>query len=155
KPKGQSKTGQSTSSPLFVKVVPADKSPDDASYEAYEHYEKPSLDRGLTYATTALAVFTFALFLGTGVLAIFTYRLWGETRDLVKETSSVESPFLIPELVQMTREWVANIQQPVQQPIVTYTFRNHGKTPAIIRRFQDRLRLLPQLPNSEQDIYGI
>ncbi len=62
--------------PFVVETLPAQKSQAQADHEHYEHHEKPTLDRWLTYSTIVLAVVTAAL-------AWFTFRLWGATGKLV------------------------------------------------------------------------
>ena len=76
--------------PLVIETVPIPESEDAALHRQYEHHEKPSLDRWLTWGTVALAAFTLFLVAATITLAVFTYRLWRETRNLAtdaKETS--------------------------------------------------------------------
>ena len=57
--------------PIVVKTLPAEKTKEETDHERYEHHEKPTLDRILSYATIALVGVTAAL-------AFFTYFLWGE-----------------------------------------------------------------------------
>jgi hypothetical protein len=47
--------------PFSVKVLPSEKSADEAAKEQYEAREKPALDRGLTFYTGVLAALTGAL----------------------------------------------------------------------------------------------
>ncbi len=96
------------------------------------------------------AIATAILAVVTGFLVSYTKKLWRSTSELVRETANVELPFLIPELIRLEPDRFGD----GTRPMVTYTFRNHGKTPAIIRRFQDRLRLMDHLPDSEEEIYG-
>ena len=71
-------------SPIFVHGIPADVSDADARHKAYEHHEKPSLDRWLTYSTVALAFFTLGL-------AIYTARLFRATVGLSRDAKSASA----------------------------------------------------------------
>lgn len=71
------------SAPLFVKGIPGEESANDAAHKEYEHHEKPTLDRWLTWSTVALSVSTFFLFFVTAALAVFTWKLWRSTGKLV------------------------------------------------------------------------
>lgn len=61
--------------PLFVRSVPSIESEADVAHKAYEHHEKPTLDRWLTWSTVALAFFTLVLAIFTGLMWVATYRL--------------------------------------------------------------------------------
>ncbi len=82
------KTGESEQHPAFIKIVPADATPDETSYRSYEEKEKPPLDRWLTYATISLSVFTFFLFCGTVILAVYTFKLWVEASETSKRQAN-------------------------------------------------------------------
>lgn len=73
--------------PVFVQSIPTAKSADDAAFKEYEHHEKPTLDRWLTYSTVALAAFTLFLFIFTAALWWVTYRLSKQA----KATSDAQS----------------------------------------------------------------
>ncbi|MEO7863654.1 MAG: hypothetical protein ABIU05_25105 [Nitrospirales bacterium] len=62
--------------------APAPDSPEDVAHKQYEHHEKPTLDRWLTYSTVALASFTFFLFVFTAALWWATYRLSRDAREV-------------------------------------------------------------------------
>lgn len=74
------KIGESEGRPAFIKIIPADTSPEDQHHKTYEHKEKPALDRWLSYGTISLAVFTLFLFGVTVVLAWYTFSLWDDSR---------------------------------------------------------------------------
>ena len=59
-------------SPLYVEPVPKSKA--ETEHQQYEHHEKPTLDRWLTWGTVALAGIT-------ALLAFFTFGLWKDARD--------------------------------------------------------------------------
>jgi hypothetical protein len=61
--------------PLFVRTVPDVESESDAAHKRYEQQEKPSLDRGIAYATYALAFSTVLLTGFTGLMWHATYQL--------------------------------------------------------------------------------
>lgn len=63
--------------PLVVEPIPIAKTKAETDHQHYEHHEKPSLDRWLTYGTVALAFIT-------AVLAYFTYGLWKDARETSK-----------------------------------------------------------------------
>lgn len=62
-------------SPIFFRSVPDTESESDAAHKRYEQQEKPSLDRGIAYATYALALSTFLLTIFTGLMWHATYKL--------------------------------------------------------------------------------
>lgn len=99
----------------------------------------------------------------TGVLAWATIRLMKVTGDnaraaadsakaakeLIEATLSVESPYLIPEII---RRPTAVIEPP---PKAVYSFANEGHSPGIILKFQDVLRfLVAPLPANPDDLFG-
>jgi hypothetical protein len=63
------KQSGTTDLPLFVKIVSNVESEEDVAHKAYEHHEKPTLDRWLTWSTVALAIFTFLMWVATYRLA--------------------------------------------------------------------------------------
>jgi hypothetical protein len=80
----------SENAPLFVRVVPTEPSEAEARHKQYEHHEKPTLDRWLTWGTVGLAVITAAL-------SVFTFLLWkdasrtGKTTAIKMEASTAEA----------------------------------------------------------------
>lgn len=174
----------SQESPAFIKIIPAKKTPEQTTHEAYEHDEKPSLDRGLTYGTIAYAAFTFFLFLVTSFLAIFTYKLWRDasetskrqaremqdslaiakqsadaSRDSADAAVSAEMPFLYPRASQINLHpmTVPTDAQQTHVPSVFVDFRNIGKTPAILTRVGVKFILTEQdqLPTTPPTIEEI
>ena len=75
-------------SPLFVKSISGPESASDAAHKQYEHQEKPSIDRRLTFATEVLAGFTGVLMFFTGGMWFATYRL---SRDAKKSSATQEA----------------------------------------------------------------
>ena len=70
--------------PIFVSSVPAPVSDADARHKEYEHHEKPTLDRWLTYSTGALAAFTLGL-------AIYTAKLFRATVALSQDAKTAST----------------------------------------------------------------
>jgi hypothetical protein len=66
---------------------------------------------------------------------------------MLRMTMSAEAPFLIPQLLAF------NPAAGDAHAWSTYTFRNEGKTPAIIARFQDRLRFIENLPLDDSEVF--
>lgn len=97
--------------PVFVKVIAADRSEEEAKHDHYEHNEKPSLDRGLTYATIALAAVT-------AILAFFTYGLWRDARRTSKQTISDMRSSIAEAARSATAMEVVAAQQPKMQNIM-------------------------------------
>ena len=83
KPASQSATEQrgTASSPLFIQSLSGPEREADAAHKKYEHHEKPTLDRWLTYSTVALALFTLLLF-------GFTAALWWVTLKLGRQAKA-------------------------------------------------------------------
>ncbi|MDB4971566.1 MAG: hypothetical protein JWN44_7255 [Myxococcales bacterium] len=69
--------------PAIVKVLPPEKTRDEADAESREKKEHADNEGLLSKSTLALAVITGLLALGTGVLAAFTYKLWTATTEMV------------------------------------------------------------------------
>ncbi len=61
-------------SPVVIEPIVPAKTEAETEHQEYEHHEKPSLDRWLTYGTAALAGIT-------AVLAYFTYGLWKDAKE--------------------------------------------------------------------------
>jgi hypothetical protein len=82
--------------PLVVKSVRAIENSDDPAHKAFEHHEKPMLDRWLTWGTVALAVSTFLLFCFTAALWWVTYRLSRDARATsIRQAKEVQDAFAI------------------------------------------------------------
>lgn len=107
------------SNPFFVKAIPTQKSQSETDHEAYEHYEKPNLDRWLTGGTIALVVVT-------AILAFFTYWLWSATRRLAIDTQRTDK--------RQLRAYVSvrgtEVHGDAAQPRFTVELVNCGQTPA-------------------------
>ncbi len=84
------------SNSFVVKSIPNQESKDDADYKKYEHHEKPTLDRYMTWGTVSLAVFTFLLFCFTAALWWVTYRLSKDAR-ITSERQAAEMAASISE----------------------------------------------------------
>jgi len=129
-----------------------------------EAHEPKSEEKRIADATVALAAIT-------GVLAFFTALLWLATFRLARDAKrtadrqaretveslkiaadtarfagstvatmqSAEAPYLFPELVRIK---TVN----VDRPMIVYRFRNYGRTPAVLNRFQDTTAFYDQLP---------
>lgn len=61
--------------PLFIKSLPSPDSEAEARHKEYEHHEKPMLERFMGWGTLALSIFTFILFVFTGLLWWVTLQL--------------------------------------------------------------------------------
>ena len=118
---GPNESSDTDGAPVFVKGVPRQESEADARHKQYEHHEKPTLDRWLTWATVALAVFT-------GLLFFFTALLWKSTSRLVKETGDTARKQLRAYMTLEICEWRGLTRQiPLA---VKFSLVCHGQTPA-------------------------
>lgn len=89
-----------------------------------------------------LVVFTAALFLVTALLVRYTKKLWGSTSNLVEDANIAEAPFILPD--QVFGEGF--LRETTHGARIIYGFKNHGKSPAIIRRWRDFSMFTEQLP---------
>lgn len=89
----------------------------------------------LVFVTVALVAFTLGLM-------IYTALLWGSTKKLMEEASAAEAPFVIPGDVHGEGFFGGDSQR----PRLIYNFKNHGKSPAIIRRWRDYSLFTDALP---------
>lgn len=95
---GNTKQKSTEQSPILVKSISAPDSPEDAAHKQYEHHEKPTLDRWLTYSTVALASFTFFLFVFTAALWWVTYRLSRDARKVAtRQTGEMQRALALSE----------------------------------------------------------
>lgn len=131
--------------PLFVKVVPADKSEPKPSKKQQTEQHGSENEVRIATATVALAWIT-------GTLAFFTALLWLANLALVKDSKKsaqaardsadamrdANSPYLFPELKGFK---IRN-----NRPTAMYVFRNYGNTPAVLNRFQDEPKFTQRLP---------
>jgi hypothetical protein len=107
-------------SPFIVETLPAPKSQEEAAHEHYEHYEKPTLDRWITYATIGLVIVT-------ALLAVFTYFLWGATSKLVRDAKATSRRQLRAYVWEDFKEHPRNIPGGY---IVSGDLKNSGATTA-------------------------
>ena len=76
-------------SPLVVKVTPPESTEAERQEAVRDRADHATSERRTANATLALAIFTVFLFLGTAVLAIYTYKLWKTTNKAVTDSESV------------------------------------------------------------------
>lgn len=131
---GPNESSGTDGAPVFVKGVPRQESEADARHKQYEHHEKPTLDRWLTWATVALAVFTCLLF-------IFTALLWMSTSRLVKEAADTARKQLRAYMTLEICEWRGLVHQiPFA---VKFSLVCHGQTPASMVRVLGIIEIAP------------
>jgi hypothetical protein len=70
-------------SPVVVKVVPAEKDTAETNREARDQADHARKEGIAAYSTLASAVLTLALAIATGILALYTWRLWKTTSEMV------------------------------------------------------------------------
>jgi hypothetical protein len=94
---------------------------------------------------------------GAIAVAFFTFRLWRSTerlweasteqakilRETVDATMRAEGAVLVAEVVRFDKREQGRRQF---QPLILYRISNYGRTPATVRRFQDRHRWVATLP---------
>lgn len=111
----------------FQSAWPSEPSPTLTTHSSAEWW--------LVYITGALAVFTLGL-MG------FTWKLWRSTSKLVEDANISEAPFILPDQV-----WGEGIlENTSHRPRILHGFKNHGKSPAIIRRWRDYSLYTGKLP---------
>jgi len=145
-----SKTENPKKHSASIKITPSDDTPYEASRRTYEKEYKPSLDRWLTYSTIGLATFTFFLFCGTGILTIYTFRLWDDAKE-----SSIRQDKQMQDTLQLAREEFTATHRPQlairscklstinatgdHKYSCKFTCFNTGVSPAYIREIGTRL----------------
>lgn len=156
------------SAPIFVQGIPAADSASDAAHKEYEHHEKPTLDRWLTYATVALAVFTLLLFIFTAALWWVTLQLSRRARtegerqaidtqlsltiatDAAKTAIAAERAYVFPAAIILEADGIVGSNSEDRRPKrhiqVRIRLRNHGKTPAAISEILADVKLLRGKP---------
>lgn len=73
--------------PAIVKLLPAEKRPDELRADSIERAEHLANEAKTATATERLFWITVVLAIGTGVLAVFTVKLWIETERLATDSS--------------------------------------------------------------------
>lgn len=73
-----------TEQPLVVEVIRPQAEQDKAAHEDKAEHEKAHREQQLVDATWGLVLVTGLLVVGTGILAVFTYRLWDDARGTSK-----------------------------------------------------------------------
>jgi hypothetical protein len=129
--------GNSNKAPFPVTLdnpVTIQKSDRDRNDDREEGERKASSDWGLVVATFALAGITLILAVITGVLAKYTFRLWGATDKLVKGAEDTAERQLRAYVMVLKAEIVNVGRRPylpgVSEPWVDVTFKNFGQIPA-------------------------
>lgn len=89
-----------------------------------------------------IALFTIGIFLVTAALAGYTKKLWRSTSKLVEDANTAEAPFILPGRIFGQ----GFFEETTHPPRVIYGFKNHGKSPAIIRRWRDTSMFTDRLP---------
>lgn len=111
---------------------------------------KPKTDEEpVKWTDKVLAWLTGLLVAVTAGLIVIGEMQRRQLKRTVDSTEQLEAPFLIPELLRVEEE----VMEGKERQIVFYTLRNHGKTPAIVRKFQDTLTIRSQLPNTDDEIW--
>jgi hypothetical protein len=118
-------------------------------------YNKPTNVQKITNCESKILAEYLLLFLNT-LLTLATKGLvcvgamqYRQLRRTVDSSESIEAPYLIPEIIRIENRQIGDRMG----PCTIYTFRNHGRTPAIIRRFQDTMRIREFLPDTEDEIW--
>lgn len=97
-------------------------------------------------AATAVAVFTWRLWVSTEKLWQASTQQASLLRESVDTTVVAASPFLFPRIVDATSLLnIPDTQKPMR-PRFEYVFDNLGKSPAIVTEFTDAFRWLDALP---------
>lgn len=133
--------------PLHIKLLNTGKSQSEAGDETKQKEEEASINRGtmiFTGGLLAVAIVQLLMFL-------WQLRL---TRDAVKAAersakaiTDAEAPYLLPENFGADGFFVpVGMDLTGLRPRITYSFKNHGKTPAIITRFRDFTLFTNELP---------
>jgi len=118
-------------SPLFIQSITRPESPEDAEHKKYERHEKPTLDRGLTYATWLLSVVT-------ALLAVFTGLMWWATYKLGRDAKEQGRSIIVSERAYVKISHVGHgielITPDVGQPYrrIVFEIKNWGKTPSSV-----------------------
>src|ERR1700675_1574368 len=113
--RNQSDKGKKTS----ISVGKSDK---EGQCTAAECKEKQKSFWEFSLTDTVIAIFTI-------VLAGVGYCQWQQIKRTVDSAEKIEAPFLIAELLNLQME---RLEDQRNRPVITYTFRNHGRTPAVI-----------------------
>lgn len=96
--KGASEPQSAASDSISKQSTLTSDSTEDA-HKAYEYFEKPTLDRWLTWSTVGLAVFTFSLAVFTGLMWIATYRL--------AKDAKITSELAANQFAESHRAWIS------------------------------------------------
>ena len=107
--------------PLFVNVIPTQKSAEESKAEEQERDKKILNDKIITWSTAFLAVVT-------AILAIFTAFLWGATRKLVVGANDTAERQLRA-YINIAEGKVMNFIDP-ENGTFHIIFKNFGQTPA-------------------------
>ncbi len=140
-------------SPVFVTVIPADKTPEQAKQEDADRAEKRAIEDQTIKLTEQIKDFTGYL-VAVGILqaAIFLLQLgvFGyQGRQLKRTVDSSESaarPILAPRVVGGAKGLYPDKAAEMHTPRLVFMLENHGKTPAILKELRYELRLLVDLP---------
>lgn len=95
-----------------------------------------------------LVIFAVGLVAFAAWLVRFARELSAASRD-IRAAQRIESPFLIPELDSIEEEDVRGRRRPV----AVYSLRNHGRSPAVVRRVQDAIVIGERLPADSDEIW--
>lgn len=131
--------------PAFVKIIPSPKTEAEAAKEAQDREEKSDSDRWLIRWTAAVAAFTFVLaavgaWQGIQLKRSVDLLAQSERAQMFVIVHSEHLRFLISVAERHAKEGPDEegvIYSDVAD--VTYSFKNYGKTPAIVREISARL----------------
>jgi len=144
--------------PIVVNVLPAQKTDHEADEDRKERKEKADLDRRLVDLTADLAWFTAALFaataalvVATGALAYYAFRQSRDMKESLKITKVASDAAVAAERARFfiaindynisdillvfagQRDRIVRMVGQSTQPAISYSLRNYGKTPGIIK----------------------
>jgi hypothetical protein len=155
--------------PIFVKIVPPEKTDTERAEDRKKENEKSAIDRSVVRFTEDLATYTAFLFGATAVLALATGGLvfagFKQLRDTKRIIIAAEKSAMTAEraLTDLERAYVFvsiyahypnfatlvnNATEKLFDVHVTISASNHGKTPAILRKVRGYLQIPDVVPQS-------